>query len=663
MKKNLFLRTDVLPEELPIQFSNRSVYTEFTKQRMKLYENGCKLLDFFTIPLFFHIPKTKDEKRKIGLLHPIAQIQTFNYILRYDQLILSFCRNSSYSVRSPIKRNNPKYKEIERKKREIEKIEEEFNFKEKLLVTSEEDQVLFYNYFSYDKYKKITELYNSPKFNRDKYKYNYFLKLDIQRCFPSIYTHSLAWAIFGDKALAKQSIRANTTFPNASDKISQLINFNETHGLVVGPEFSRIIAELLLTRIDVNLELYARRLGLENKREYSLYRYIDDYFIFSKKKENIELIQEYLRNELEKYNLTLNVNKTELQEKPFEIYDISIINLKKILKEFDLEKLLSANKKGIPHNEYKGEKNQWNSLFFKIENLIFLYPNSKRRVVNYFLKAIRESVFYDGEPRHKFVLANIIEIVTNIYTLDINYQSTNYLIAICIKLHRKLGVLEKECNEKLEEYSIEDDRRKTVEFQKEAIIFLEEKIFQHLYLILKNNLDEIENMYDILVFMKSLKKKISPSFLCKILSLNTSYFICCSVGYYILNEELTGLDLRYITVSKKLKKIIEDKVNNYEEKGAKFPILESDFFYFLNDFSKFPGFYPGDQVKLHRKLVSEYKKSVKKENGVFNQDELDIWESITKYSYYNWYEKNDTFVRKIAKKSSNLSRTVDLGIY
>ena len=32
MRENLFLRTDVLPEELPILFSNRNVYCNFSKQ-------------------------------------------------------------------------------------------------------------------------------------------------------------------------------------------------------------------------------------------------------------------------------------------------------------------------------------------------------------------------------------------------------------------------------------------------------------------------------------------------------------------------------------------------------------------------------------------------------------------------------------------------------
>lgn len=664
VKKNLFLRTDVLAEEIPILFSNKAVYMNFTKKRMQQHRDNCKLLESITVPLFFHIPKSANEKRKIGLLHPIAQIQTFDYMLRYEQLILSFCENSPYSVRSPMKRNRPKIKDIELRKKEIAKIEEEYSFNEQLSVTSEEDQILFYNFFSYRKYKKITDLYNSPRFNRDKYKYNFFLKLDIQRCFPSIYTHSLAWAIFGDKSLAKKYIGIDNSFPNASDKISQKINFNETHGLVVGPEFSRVIAELLFTRIDIDLEIFAKKNGLQNKREYSLYRFIDDYFIFATKKEHIELLQSFLRSELEKYNLTLNIGKTELQEKPFEIYDASIIGLKRAIKEFEFDKLLSAVKKHIEVEDYKGEKNQWNDLFFKIESLIAMYPNSKSRTINYFLKTIRGAIFYDGKYEHRYVISNILEIITNIFTLDINYKSTNYLIAIFAKLLGQIKNLNREWELSRKELSLEknineDVERKINELDKQmkSLKYIEEKMFQHLFLVLKNNIGKIEDMYDIFILMKLLNKKLSPSFLCKILSeKKDSYFVCCSIAYYILEDDLSGLDTRYITVANKLKSVTDEKIYHYLEKGAKFPILEGEYFYFLNDFSKYPGFRISLRKKYEKRLKMEYKKTILDGSGNIKDNDLYIWEDITRYSYYDWNTKTETFVRKIAKKSSNMSR-------
>lgn len=655
MRNDLFLRTDTLPEELPILFSNRSLYLNFSKQNINDPQMTDLISNYHTVPFFFSIPKSNDEKRKIALLHPLAQLQAFSYILRYEQLIISFCKNSFFSVRSPIKRNIPKTKLSELKSKEIKKIEEEFEFTNSLSVSSDEDQILFYNYFSYNKHKQIRELYNSVKFNRDKYRYKYFLKLDIQRCFPSIYTHSLAWAIFGDKSLAKKhkAQSYNELFPNATDSIMQKMNFNETHGIIVGPEFSRVISELLLTRVDINLHNHLQTNNLKNNKNYSIYRFIDDYFIFTQNEKDIDLIMKFLKSELDNYNLVLNTSKTHLQKKPFEISDSSIIAVKKIIKEFEYDKLLSSTKENIEYKSYNGKRNQWNDLFYKMENLIANSPDSKSRIINYFLKTIRSSIFFNEKYNHKIVLVNQLEIISNLYTLSISSKSTNYLIAIYIKIYLKIEA------ERKKQKELKNNNDDTAAESKNIIAscdFIEEKMFQYLFMVLKNNINNLDNMYDILVFMKLFRKKLSAIFLCELIHYyKNSYFICCSIAYYILNDRLDGIDSKYITVIKKLTSAINENINNYNEKGANFSILEADFFYFLNDFSKYPGFFPSFRDKLEKKLEKAYSLT---NNGNPTRDPLnkDTWNKITKYSYYNWKEKPITFMRKVIKKSSNMSK-------
>lgn len=653
MKKDLFLRTDVLPAEIPILLSNKSVYLNFSKKNLNSLKGAKKMLECVTVPYFFFIPKSKGEERKIGLVHPIAQLQMFNYILQYEKLITSFCKNSPYSVRSPIKRNIPKVEEQELRKKEIRKLEEEFSFTDKISVTSEEDKILFYNYFSYKKYTRIKDLYTSPKFNRDKYKYGCFMKLDIQRCFPSIYTHSLAWAIFGNKALAKNYMgkEFKNIFPNASDIISQRINFNETHGLIVGPEFSRVLAELLFTRIDMDLQIKLRDNGLINRKHYSVYRYIDDYFLFTRNHEDAKFIEKNLKEELNKYNLNLNIGKSQLQEKPFKINGSQILDLKMIIKQFSHDKKLTFDlkKEMNPSSEllflnYKGSRNQWNILFERLEELVAEHPDSKAKIVNYFLKAIRASIKYDGS--HNFVISNILEIISNTLILDINHNSTNYLIAIYIKILNRAKMIKNICYQKLKEEKTESSQNKYTE-SLNNLTFIEEKIFQHSLRILKNNINHIQYMYDLIIFMKLLDKNLSSSFLCKILDVHKeSYFVCCAVAYYILDEDQKSLNLNFITVSKKIANTIDQKVNNYEAKGAKHKILESEYFYFLNDFSKYPGFRPSKRDKLSKRLKTEF--------TVFcGGSDTDIWELLTSYSYFEWGAEMDTFVRKIVKKSSN----------
>ncbi|UUV98660.1 RNA-directed DNA polymerase [Vagococcus luciliae] len=656
MKKDLFLRTDVLPTEVPTLFSNKSVYLNFSKNKFSLNDGINNALKKITVPYFFFIPKSDKEERKIGLVHPIGQLQMFNYVLKYEKLITSFCKNSQYSVRSPIKRNIPKITKQEVRIKEILKIEEEFSFSDKISVTSEEDQVLFYNYFSYRNYLRIKDLYNSPRFNRDKYKYSYFIKLDIQRCFPSIYTHSLAWAIFGDKALAKKykGKKFDNTFPNESDTICQKINFNETHGLVVGPEFSRVMAELLFTRIDIDLQMKLKEHGLINKKNYSIYRYVDDYFIFSQHKEEAKLIEDCLKKELNKYNLNLNINKSQMQEKPFRISGNQIMKLKLILKQFNQDKKMSydikkensnSNNEVMFFSSYKGSRNQWNHLFNRVEELIVDNKEEKSKIVNYFLKSIRSSISYDGN--HNYVIANILEIVSNIFVLDINYNSTNYLISIYIKILNKAREIAKKCEQKVQICDNEENRR-DYEINMVNLAFMEEHIFQNAFRILKNNMSNIEQMNDLIVFMKFLDKKVSSSFLCEILSkYQDSYFICCGVAYYILDNKQEKLDSRFKTVKSKLLKTITNKIYNYKSKGSDYMILEGEYFYFLNDFSKYPGFESSEKNKLVEKLRTEYKRC--------SSGNTYVWDRITKYSYFEWDSDADSFVRKIVKKSSNTS--------
>lgn len=634
MKKDLFLRTDVLPRELPSLFSNKQIYLKFSQKYLENFHSKKQLTKIPTIPLSFNIPKSNGEVRTIGLLHPLAQIQAFNYILKYEQLITAFCQKSPYSVRSPIKRNIPKLNWKQKREKENKKIEQEFNFDNNFTVTSDEDEIFFLNYFSYNKYKTLSSMYESIKFKRDKYKYPYFMKLDIQRCFPSIYTHALSWAIFGDKSLAKNKIIENT-FPYDSDKISQVINFNETHGIVVGPEFSRIMAELLLTRIDASLHMKLKNSHLIHKKNYSIYRFIDDYFIFANNKEELLTIENNLKAELDNYNLTLNISKKNLQEKPFAIHNNSIIELKRILNEFNWEKKIALDKRNakdgssISFNDFIGERNQWNNLMEKLEQLIVKYPDSKSRIVNYFLKSIRSSIFFNG--KHKHVIVNILEIVGNIFTLDINYNSTNYLIAIYYKVLNESD----EINITLKNY-------------------IDEKIFQNAFNILKNNKAKLNNMFDMLIFMKGLDKKLSSSFLCEILEkYSDSYFICCNIAKYILNEKSNEVYQEYKTVLIKLWKVVEHKVNNYIPQGAQHIILESEYFYFLNDFSKYPGFETKHSDELNKILKDGLSEGTE---GAF----IEVFKFLTTFSYYNWSENYIEFVKKIVKKSSNSKMYIHL---
>ena len=60
----------------------------------------------------------------------------------------------------------------------------------------------------------------------------------------------------------------------------QQMNYNETNGIIIYPEFSRIFAELILQRIDKNVEKELYNKGYRYKEDYDIYRYVDDFSSF-----------------------------------------------------------------------------------------------------------------------------------------------------------------------------------------------------------------------------------------------------------------------------------------------------------------------------------------------------------------------------------------------
>ncbi|GAB2550909.1 hypothetical protein [Gracilibacillus alcaliphilus] len=304
--------------------------------------------------------------------------------------------------------------------------------------------------------------------------------------------------------------------------------------------------------------------------------------------------------------------------------------------------------------EYKGEKVQWDKLLYEVEILVATFPNSRTRIVNYFLKTVRDFIVFDGNHFH--INLKMLEVVSNVYILDINSKSTTYLLAIYVKLFNKVSQFRNNLDEKAKNET-EEKNLKSIQKRIGEANNLKEKLFQHLYTILKNNLKNISNMYDIIVFMKLLDKKLSPSFLCEVLEENKkNYFVVCSVAYYILDESFSNLESRFKTVLSKLYRVIRDNIFNYEIKGATEPILEGEFFYFLNDFSKYPGFSSQFRIDLSSKLIVEYTKTCQTKSIVIDNERKKMWGKLTKTSYYEWNTKIEVFIRRIVKKSSNMGR-------
>lgn len=132
----------------------------------------------------------------------------------------------------------------------------------------------------------------------------FVVKADISTFFPSIYTHSIPWALVG-KATAKGD-RNKTRWFNKIDKKCQAVKYGETHGLLIGPHASNLISELILTVVDQKLY----------DKGWRFIRNIDDYTCYVETRAQAESFIVDLGLELEEFDLQLNQKKTKVEELP-----------------------------------------------------------------------------------------------------------------------------------------------------------------------------------------------------------------------------------------------------------------------------------------------------------------------------------------------------------
>jgi len=146
------------------------------------------------------------------------------------------------------------------------------------------------------------------------HRYNFIVRSDITNYYNSIYTHSISWAIHGQ--IAAFDDKENELFGNKIDRLVQYANKGRTNGLPVGSAFSDLIAEIILSVIDLRISQKVEKEGID----FLATRFKDDYRILCHKKEDGEKILKYLSEELKQFNLLINENKTIILDLPSGLY-------------------------------------------------------------------------------------------------------------------------------------------------------------------------------------------------------------------------------------------------------------------------------------------------------------------------------------------------------
>ena len=136
---------------------------------------------------------------------------------------------------------------------------------------------------------------------------DWLVKTDITRFYPTIYTHSIAWAAYG-----KERVKTNLKLYEGSlaDRLDLLVrscNRNQTIGIPIGPETSRIIAEVISSRIDADFQVEVPNIAKER-----VDRLQDDWFIGVDKLEDAERALSAISSVYRNYGLEINGSKTSI---------------------------------------------------------------------------------------------------------------------------------------------------------------------------------------------------------------------------------------------------------------------------------------------------------------------------------------------------------------
>ena len=537
------LLSDVLPYEVPISFSNKFFYEFVVRNRISvkgkclIWQKGTAVLDRiihllfglpvnpdrlgdvadfvgsrlvefrqyklgsgsrpkpgrFNTPFVYRMKHKENEFRELCIPHPLDQLKVVEFYDRCKELILYYSSVSSFSIRAPAKMTKFVFfrDDLHRKSRttDVSAIE---------VVRRESES--FKSFFVYWRYSNIYKFFESYRYHRCEKKYNKLTRLDISKCFDSIYTHSIGWAILGKEAQKQSLSESNTTFSGQFDKLMRQMNGGETNGIIIGPEFSRIFAEIILQAVDVDLERTLRNGSnpLRHKIDYEIFRYVDDYFIFYNEESCRKSILDQLQIVLRKYKLYLNFAKEVSYEKPL-ITELTIAKNKiSDLLEGGICFFISPAENGDEKTNPRASiRLHANSLITSFKSIVSECRVAYRDVLNYTFAVIErrcDSEFKDlcslpadalSESQVVRSLANLIEFVFFVYSVSPRVNTTIRLCLILRTIHQFISLRE------LSERAVES---------------INKKLFDNLSFILRKEKSEEEVQVETLYLLVELRE-------------------------------------------------------------------------------------------------------------------------------------------------------------
>ncbi|MFT6538500.1 MAG: hypothetical protein ACJAY0_000409 [Thalassolituus sp.] len=591
--------SETLPYETPITFSNRYFYEFLVENELKIADDVaswkkistarnsiiCLLLGIsnseksriktedglcsvryiqnklITIPFSYGISHKEKNLRRLSVVHPRNQLDVVNFYNKFKESILYSSEISSFSLRSPHRIATTRLYDDRKKSASVILTAE-------LEKNNDKDYKNLKSFFGYRKINNIHQFFESFDYHKCEQKYNHMAQLDISKCFDSIYSHSIAWAVLGKKGVKHRVAKSGQdilkrTFADDFDRLLRTQNYNETNGILIGPEVSRIFAEVILQRIDSDLEKILASKGVVLGKDYNIYRYVDDYFIFYNDAETYRDIYHFLDGSLREYKLSVNSEKEVVYDKPI-ITEITIakrkisnlLNDKLELELVKMEQAAGAKPELTPRINIQSKP-----LITEFKTVLSESGAEYKSVINYTLTIIEaklKTIFEnyskaskDGKSYRSFLSSvhACIDFCFFIYTVAPRVNTT-------IKLSRTLNVIidySRSDNVKF------DDMHQIFKLISDNIIFVIEKYENKSY-------TQVETLY-LLTVLSELGKDywLNESTLigyfggeykdeALIFSSNLNYFSLVAVLFYIKEK------VRYKNIKKAIKKTIVVKM-------------------------------------------------------------------------------------------------------
>lgn len=694
--KERVILSDVLPYEIPITFSNRHFYNFLVKNKIRVktcadgskkvvWQDGnifigeiLKLLfgfkqdkailnnemkinsriDLKKVPFSFKISHKENDFRDLSIIHPKNQLDIIEFYDNYRDTILYYSNISQFSIRKPNKVAKYIYQKPKKLKREFGKEIDEKNDAE--FKTKYEN---LKNFFHIKEYSNIHKFYESYQYHQCEKKYNKLYKFDISKCFDSIYTHSIAWALLNKEIVKDTLPDADSTFAGLFDRIMQNLNYGETNGIIIGSEFSRIFAELILQQIDKTVydDLRSKKEKF-HKKDYDVFRYVDDYFVFYNDEATKEEILSLYKLELRKYKMYLNDSKAKIYDKPI-ITELSIAKQKiSDLLNKDLAFKVNEQDKTVEVGEEVDEGTETdseveeskeskykiyvssNKLITRFKTIIKETKVEYKDILNYVLASIDKKVeklisTYDESERnfrkekaYTVALLQILDITFFLYSVSPRVNST---IKLCMVIDKITSFLNRNNKDKLETFSFDNKHRV---FKK-----ISDEISQVLN---KNKYSEniqVETLY-LLIALRELGReyRLDIKLLCKYFNIGTddtdemkfvisplNYFSITVLFFYIKDADRYKY-LRY--------ELINYVTNLFKNEGRENIRKKAELVFLLLDMLTCP--YLDDKTKINKDEKYRYKKKLLSLAGVDSVHHIGIIEKenfwFTKWTDFNF---------------------------